>query len=282
MNVHNTIPGMRKASSAWRTAGRRIVFVPTMGCLHDGHLSLIRIACRHGDAVVASIYVNPTQFGPGEDYDAYPRNPERDEALCESEGVDAVFYPADSAMYCEDHSTWVDEESLSRHLCGASRPGHFRGVATVVTKLFNIVQPDVAVFGQKDAQQALLLQRVVRDLNMPVDIVLGPIVREQDGLAMSSRNSYLRAEDRRRALAIVRGLQKARQAYDEGERRARVLREAARRPLVAAKAEIDYVDVVARRTLEPYAPDQLLTEPSLLAVAAVFGGTRLIDNCFLG
>jgi pantoate--beta-alanine ligase len=273
------VHSVRATVREWRRNGLRIGFVPTMGYLHQGHLSLVDAAAERTDRVVVSIYVNPTQFAPGEDLDAYPRDIERDEALCRERGVAAVFYPGDDAMYAPDHSTWVVEDALSRPLCGTSRPTHFRGVATVVTKLFNIVQPDVAAFGQKDAQQAIVIARVVRDLNMPVEIAVCPIVREADGLAMSSRNKYLSPDQRRRAPAIYKGLQAAEKLYAGGERDAARLRAVVAREIGAAQGSPDYIELVSRETLESV---ETVAGPALLACAVFFGSTRLIDNVFLG
>ncbi len=280
MRIVRTISEMQTLSREWRGAGDSIGFVPTMGYLHEGHLSLVRIARQHAEAVVVSIFVNPTQFGPNEDFDSYPRDFERDEALCRREGVRAVFYPDAGEMYPPDFSTWVTEEQLSVPLCGRSRPGHFRGVCTVVAKLFLAVCPDVAVFGQKDAQQALVIQRMVRDLNFPLRVIIGPIVREADGLAMSSRNKYLGATERRAATAISRGLQAALEAFRMGERRSGSLTQLVRAPIQASGGRIDYVELVSRARLEPMSPE--VTAPALLAVAVFYGKTRLIDNVFLG
>ncbi|NOY81682.1 MAG: pantoate--beta-alanine ligase [Kiritimatiellaeota bacterium] len=280
MRIVRTISEMQALSRRWRGAGDPIGFVPTMGYLHEGHLSLVRIARRRASAVVVSIFVNPTQFGPNEDFDSYPRDFERDEALCRREGVRAVFYPDAEEMYPPDYSTWVTEEQLSGPLCGRSRPGHFRGVCTVVTKLFLAVCPDVAVFGQKDAQQALVIQRMVRDLNFPLQVVIGPIVREADGLAMSSRNKHLEAAERRAATAVFKGLQAALEAFRSGERRTDSLVQLVRAPIKASGGRIDYVELVSRERLEPMSPE--VTAPALLAAAVFYGKTRLIDNVFLG
>lgn len=279
MDVVRSVEAMRALSERWRREPLRIGFVPTMGYLHDGHLALVDRALELTDRVVVSIYVNPTQFGPNEDLDAYPRAPRRDQALCEARGAAAVFYPDDGVMYRPGHSTWVQETSLSVALCGRSRPTHFRGVTTVVTKLFNIVAPHVAVFGRKDAQQALIIQRMVRDLNQPVEIVVCPIVREADGLAMSSRNRYLTADERCRALAIHRGLTAAQARFESGCRDVTELTDGVRRTIEAAGGRVDYVDCVGRADLAPMAS---VNAPALLAVAAYFGNTRLIDNCYLG
>ncbi|MPM95770.1 Pantothenate synthetase [bioreactor metagenome] len=264
---------------AARRAGKRIALVPTMGFLHDGHASLIDIARRRGDEVIVSIFVNPTQFGPTEDLDQYPRDFEHDCALCEAHGATVIFAPQPESMYASDRSVWVDESALSKVLCGQSRPIHFRGVLTVVAKLFNLAQPDVAVFGRKDAQQAILIRRMVRDLNFPVEIVLGELIRDRDGVALSSRNRYLSADERTRARAISQAVLKAQRELDGAPLRdvAGVVAEVAER-IAAAGGRIDYVEARDAETLEP--PSAQTTE-LLLAVAAFFGATRLIDNCFV-
>ena len=279
MTICRTVDEIRRQTRDWRRAGLRVGFVPTMGYLHEGHLSLVDLAAAHADRVVLSIYVNPTQFGPGEDLDKYPRDFPRDEAMCRQRGVHALFYPDNATMYAPGHSTWVVEESLTGTLCGRSRPGHFRGVTTVVTKLLNLVQPDVAVFGRKDAQQALVIQRLVRDLNLPVDVLVAPIVRAPDGLALSSRNAYLSADERQRALAISQSLRQAEERFAAGERDAEALRQAVGARLAAAGGRVDYVECVSRETLQPL---ERLEAPALLAVAAFFGKTRLLDNAYLG
>lgn len=278
MEILRTIEEVRKLAAGWRRAGERIALVPTMGYLHAGHMSLVEEARRHADRTVVSIYVNPTQFGPNEDLDKYPRDFARDEASCREHGVDAVFYPDNAVMYALDHSTWVVEDSLSQTMCGVSRPTHFRGVTTVVLKLFNIVGCEVAVFGRKDAQQALIIQRMVRDLNVPVEIVVAPLVREADGLALSSRNKYLSTDERQRALSISSGLRAALSRFAAGERSAEALAATVRAAIDAAGGRVDYVVLMARATLRPL---PLVGEPAVLAVAAFFGKTRLIDNVFL-
>jgi pantoate--beta-alanine ligase len=230
--------------------------------------------------VAVSIFVNPTQFGPNEDFERYPRDFERDEALCRAEGADVVYYPDAAEMYAPNFSTWVTENALSEPLCGASRPGHFRGVCTVVTKLFLAVNPHVAVFGQKDAQQALVIRRMVRDLNFPIEIRVGPIVREPDGLAMSSRNAYLSKDERRRAAAVSRGLRKAAAEFQAGERRACELRKIVESEIEPSGGVIDYVELVGRDDLRSI--DDEVIKPALLAAAVFYGKTRLIDNVFLG
>ena len=278
MNIITTPREMQTWSRQCHAAGERIACVPTMGYLHEGHLSLVRRARAAADRVVLTLFVNPTQFGPGEDFAVYPRNPARDQALCEAEGVDVLFMPAAADMYAPDASVAVVEEALSRRLCGASRPGHFRGVCTVVAKLFNCVQPDAAVFGQKDAQQVLVIRRMVRDLDFPVEIVVAPIVREADGLAMSSRNVRLAPAERRAALGLSRALALARDAFAGGERDSAVLRQRLACELAASGLRTDYVEIVDTRTLEP-APQ--LAPGVLVALAAFAGQTRLIDNCVL-
>jgi pantoate--beta-alanine ligase len=268
-----------------REAGARIALVPTMGYLHEGHLSLMVEARRRADAgggrgvAVASIFVNPAQFGPGEDLARYPRDLEGDLAKCAAAGIDRVLVPADpGAMYAPAHESWVSVERVSQGLCGGSRPGHFRGVATVVAKLFNLTVPHVAMFGEKDFQQLAVIRAMVRDLFFPVEIVGMPIVREPDGLALSSRNAYLAREDRGRALALSQALAAARVAAAGGERDAERLRALARERLAAAGARIDYVEIVNPETLTPVAR----AEPgSVMLLAAFVGATRLIDNARL-
>jgi pantoate--beta-alanine ligase len=267
---------------AWRRrlGARRLALVPTMGALHEGHLSLVAIAREKADATIASIFVNPLQFGPNEDLSRYPRPVEKDLALLEAAGADAVFLPAAEHLYRPGASTFVVEESVSGPLCGAFRPGHFRGVATVVLKLFNLVQPDLAVFGQKDAQQCAVIERMVRDLDVPVEIVRGPIVREADGLALSSRNVYLSAGERAAAPAIHRSLRAARAAYEAGERDAFRLAAAGRAVLEAEPlVRLQYWEVRDPASLQPL--ETVGQGGALLAVAAFLGTTRLIDNVVL-
>ena len=280
MLVLRSLEEPRRFARTCRARGERVGLVPTMGYLHEGHLSLIREAKRRAQRVVVTLFVNPTQFGAGEDLDRYPRDFERDRALCETEGADALFAPEARDMYPPCHATRVDVSgTLTSGLCGAKRPGHFAGVATVVTKLFNLCEPDVAVFGQKDAQQAAVIKRVTADLDLPVEIVVAPIVRERDGLAMSSRNVYLSPEERTQAPVLKRSLDAAAALYRGGERRSRVIVEAARSLVGSAPlAKIDYVDMVDAKSL---APVDMLESPALLAVAVYFGTTRLIDNTLL-
>ncbi len=270
---------LRDALGPHRRAGRRVGFVPTMGFLHEGHLSLVREARARADVVVASIFVNPIQFGPSEDLARYPRDEAGDSAKLAGAGCDVLYVPDTAAMYAADFSTHVEVAGPSDGLCGDRRPGHFRGVATVVAKLFHLVAPDVAVFGQKDYQQLAVIRRMVRDLDFDVEIVGCPIVREPDGLAMSSRNAYLAAADRPRALALSRGLEAATRAHAAGERDARRLEALARAPLDAAGLRVDYVEV---RDATSLAPVEHADGPVVLALAAFVGATRLIDNRVLG
>jgi pantoate--beta-alanine ligase len=251
-----------------------------MGYLHEGHLSLVRVARQHAQRVMVTLFVNPKQFGPREDLDRYPRDFERDRALCEKAGVDALFAPEAHEMYPPDHATRVEVSgNLATGLCGDSRPGHFSGVATVVTKLFSLCEPDVAVFGQKDAQQAAVIRRFTADLNLPVEIVVAPIVREADGLAMSSRNVYLSPEERGQATVLKRTLDAAVALYDGGERRAEVILSAVGEAIESAPlARIDYAELVDATTFEPVV---MLERRALLALAVFFGHTRLIDNTLL-
>jgi len=279
MKTASTIAETRNEIARWRSAGESIGFVPTMGALHDGHLSLVRAAKPRCDRVVVSIFVNPTQFGPNEDLARYPRPIEIDMRLLEREGVDLLFAPDASEMYDANGTTWVTVEGLIDKNEGRVRPGHFRGVATVVAKLFNIVQPDVAFFGQKDAAQLAVIRRMTRELRLPVEIVGCPIVREADGLAMSSRNVYLSAEERARATVLHRALRGAQALYDSGERDAGKLVDAAAQVMRAEPAiTIDYVELLDPDSLEPL---HRVEKSGLLAVAARLGSTRLIDNILL-
>jgi len=267
---------MRIASRAVRHEGKLLGFVPTMGALHEGHLSLVRAARAASDVVVASIFVNPTQFGPNEDLAKYPRSFDRDCEMLEREGVEFVFAPSVEEMYPGGAVTWVTVEDLSSKVDGRSRPGHFRGVTTVVSKLFHIVEPDKAFFGQKDAAQVAIIRRMVGDLNLPVEIVVCPIVRETDGLAMSSRNAYLRPEDRKRALTLHRSLERVQQLVEAGERDAARLLAAGREEFAReSSVRLDYFEVVDPETLDPVAD---VSRGALVAVAAYVGATRLIDN----
>ncbi len=276
MRTITRVAEMKAASAAWRKEGKAIGFVPTMGSLHEGHLSLVRESCRRADVTVVSVFVNPTQFGPQEDFARYPRDLARDAALLEAEGVDVLFHPHESEMYRPGYRTYVEVHGLQDRLCGASRPGHFRGVATVVNKLFNIVRPDLAFFGWKDAQQLILLQRMIRDLDMDVEIVGLPLVREPDGLAMSSRNAFLSPPERKAATVLSRSLKNAEEAIRAGERDAgkllAIIKSAIEtEPLV----RIDYVEIVDQGSLEPLAT---VAGDILIALAVFAGATRLIDN----
>ncbi|HHW09447.1 MAG TPA: pantoate--beta-alanine ligase [Firmicutes bacterium] len=276
MEVTSSIAEVRRKVAMARIKGLTIGLVPTMGALHQGHAALIDAARARCGYVVVSIFVNPLQFGPQEDLKRYPRRPAEDEALCREHGVDLIFAPSDEEMYPDRQLTIVEVLELTRGLCGASRPGHFRGVTTVVSKLFNIVQPDVAFFGQKDAQQAAVIRRMVADLNFPLEIAVVPTVREADGLALSSRNVYLSPEERKAAVVLYRALTKAKEMVEKGERsaaavRRRLLETIAAEPL----AELDYAEVVDYDTLEPV---DFIDGKILLALAVKIGRTRLIDN----
>jgi len=279
MRICDTIEEMRRASHSARRAGQHLGFVPTMGALHEGHLSLVRAAKSRCGAVAVSIFVNPLQFGPQEDLAKYPRTLERDRELLENEGVDLLFAPSVGDMYPAGAVTYVTVEGLSESLCGKSRPGHFRGVTTVVAKLFHIVEPDVAFFGQKDAAQVAIIRRMVRDLNFPVEIAVGPIVREADGLAMSSRNVYLSTTERRSALVLHHALKEIARRFEKGERNSAALIEAGKRAFVREPSvQLDYLEIVDPETLEAV-PE--LNHSALVAVAAFVGKTRLIDNVVL-
>lgn len=271
-------PGEMQAEALrWRKQEIKVGLVPTMGFLHEGHLSLVRLAREQADRVVLSLFVNPTQFGPGEDLDRYPKNIERDMELCRAEGVDVLFLPEADRVYAPDATVFVQEEELSKGLCGFSRPVHFRGVLTVVAKLFNLCLPDLAVFGEKDAQQLRLIRRMVRDLNFPVEILSGPIVREADGVAMSSRNSNLSPEARAQAPVLRRSLLALAEQVKQGERDPLRLREQVMENLRAAPlGRLDYLELVDDETLQPVG--QIGERPVLAAMAVHFPGARLIDN----
>jgi len=279
MKICKTIADMRAASRAARHSEKRLGFVPTMGALHEGHLSLVRAAKAKCDVVAVSIFVNPLQFGPGEDLAKYPRTFEPDRELLEKEDVDTLFAPTPEEMYPARAVTYVTVEGLGEKLCGRSRPGHFRGVTTVVAKLFHIVEPDMAFFGQKDAAQATIVRRMVRDLNLPVEIVVCPIVREPDGLATSSRNAYLNPQDRKSALALNRALSEVKSRFDQGERNASSLIATGKQMLTREiGVHPDYLEIVDPATLDPV---REVTSSALVAVAAFVGKTRLIDNILL-
>jgi len=280
MKIISSITDMQQAARALRHEGRRIAFVPTMGFLHEGHASLLREGRTRGDVLVLSIFVNPIQFGPNEDLDRYPRNLDGDCAIARACGVDIVFTPSAADMYPPGFQTLIRVPELALPLCGASRPGHFDGVATVVAKLFNIVQPDVALFGKKDFQQLAIIRRMTIDLSLPVEIVGMPIIREGDGLAMSSRNAYLSADQRRSALCLSRAIRLVRERYAAGERNATRLIAAAR-DLIQAEpaATIDYLELRDAATLESVST---VSDTTLMALAVTIGTTRLIDNTVLG
>ena len=279
MELIHTVAWMKQIAAEARRGERLLGLVPTMGALHEGHLSLVREAQRQCAAVVVSIFVNPTQFGPAEDFKKYPRTMEADRAALQKLGVDYIFAPAAEEMYPAGFRTTVNVDGLSERLEGRSRPGHFRGVATVVLKLFEIVQPRMAFFGRKDAQQARVLQQMARDLNLDAEIVVCPIVREADGLAMSSRNAYLSAAERSAALVLSRSLERAKREIENGERD--VLRLAAvLRGVIAGErgVDLDYAEIVDADTLEPA---MTLRKPAYILLAAKVGTTRLIDNAFV-
>ena len=279
MKIFHDPKELQQYALGCKRSGKRIALVPTMGFLHAGHASLIDIARKRGDEVIVSIFVNPTQFAPNEDLDKYPRDFENDCKLCEAHGATAVFAPAPDAMYAPDRSIWVDETTLSKVLCGKSRPIHFRGVLTVVRKLFNLALPDVAVFGKKDAQQAIIIKRMVRDLDFPVEIVLGDLIRDTDNVAMSSRNRYLSEDERIRARSISQSVfaAEARLKTDGVSAVNEVIAEAVKR-ISDAGGVVDYVEIRDAENLED--PTESSRE-LLFAVAAFFGTTRLIDNCFV-
>jgi pantoate--beta-alanine ligase len=279
MEIINDIEHMQKLCMDLRREGRRIAFVPTMGYLHEGHLSLLEEGRQRGDILVLSIFVNPTQFGANEDLDTYPRDLERDADLARDCGVDLLFHPAAAAMYPAGYATYVDVERLTDTLCGRSRPGHFRGVTTVVSKLFNIVRPHVALFGRKDFQQLAVIRQMTRDLNLPVEIVGMPIVREADGLAMSSRNVNLTGDQRRQALSLSRALDEAQRLAGEGVCASADLLPPLRTMIEKQPdARIDYLEICHQRTLEQ---QQQVDADSVLLLAVFIGTTRLIDNGFL-
>jgi pantoate--beta-alanine ligase len=280
MKIINSIVHMQALAIAPEREGRRIAFVPTMGYLHEGHASLLREGRKRGDVLVLSIFVNPIQFGKNEDLDSYPRNMDRDCQIAEACGVDIVFIPTAAEMYPDGFQTGVTVRDISLPLCGASRPGHFDGVATVVTKLFNIVRPDVALFGRKDYQQLAVIRRMTADLNMPVEIVGMPIVREADGLAMSSRNAYLSPDERQSALCLSRAVIRAREMFAAGERSVAVLAGETRTVIEReAAAAVEYVEFRDGATLNEL---EVADSGTLLALAVKIGQTRLIDNTVLG
>jgi pantoate--beta-alanine ligase len=280
MKIISSISEMQVFSEFARNAGQKISFVPTMGYFHDGHLSLMREGRQRGNCLAISIYVNPTQFGPSEDFEKYPRDFERDKDLAAGAGVDVIFYPEDKEMYPELYQTYVNVENVTQNLCGSSRPGHFRGVTTVCAKLFNIVKPHYAIFGRKDFQQLIAIKRMVLDLNMDLEIVGMPIVREPDGLAMSSRNVYLTIEEREAALSLSRSLKIAKEMYDGGQRDVTAILEQVRKYIEGHPyTNIDYAKICDTTTLKDIGH---IEGESVLALAVKINKTRLIDNYVFG
>jgi len=280
MQVVRQIKEMQKISDRLREKGKRIGFVPTMGYLHDGHVSLVRKAKELCDSIVVSIFVNPTQFGPGEDFQRYPRDEEGDREKLERAGVDFLFMPEAGEMYPPRYQTSVEVAEVSKGLCGDFRPGHFRGVATVVAKLFNIVKPHAAVFGEKDYQQLLVIKRMVEDLNFDIEIIPGTLIREEEGIAMSSRNAYLSPEDRKRATVLYRSLVKAKELVDSGEKRTYNIVQAVEKMIGSVKGvSLQYVEIRDAETLERV---ERVSGPAVIAVAAMVGSVRLIDNIVIG
>ena len=276
MRIVESIKDVRATVKEWKAKGLKVGFVPTMGYLHEGHESLIRKASEENDRVVVSIFVNPIQFGPKEDLSTYPRDLERDSKVCESAGADIIFHPENEEMYFKDFSTFVDMNGLTAELCGKSRPTHFRGVCTVVTKLFNIVAPDRAYFGEKDAQQLAVIKRMVRDLNIDVEIIGCPIVREKDGLAKSSRNTYLSVEERNAATILNKSLTVAKEKIKAGERNSAAIIKLIEETINSEKlAKIDYIEVVDSLSMEKV---ERREKSVLVAIAVFIGKTRLIDN----
>ncbi|WP_133016184.1 pantoate--beta-alanine ligase [Clostridium cuniculi] len=276
MRVVEKVNDVRATVKEWKAKGLKVGFVPTMGYLHEGHESLIRKASEENDRVVVSIFVNPIQFGPKEDLSTYPRDLARDSKVCERAGADIIFHPENEEMYFEDFSTFVDMNGLTAGLCGKSRPTHFRGVCTVVTKLFNIVAPDRAYFGEKDAQQLAIIKRMVRDLNIDIEIIGCPIVREKDGLAKSSRNTYLSVEERNAATILNKALTLAKEKIQSGERNSKVIIKLVEEILNSEKlARVDYIEVVDSLSMEGV---ERIEKSVLVAIAVFIGKTRLIDN----
>ncbi|MEA1935430.1 MAG: pantoate--beta-alanine ligase [Thermodesulfobacteriota bacterium] len=280
MKIIESVKEMQEFSESLRNSGKKIAFVPTMGYFHHGHLSLMEEGRKLGDCLIISIYVNPTQFGPGEDLEKYPRDFESDGKLSEDVGVDVIFYPPDSEMYPEHYQTFVDVERVTNNLCGLSRPGHFRGVTTICAKLFNIVKPHVTVFGKKDFQQLVTIKRMVTDLNMDMDVVGMPTIREADGLAMSSRNTYLKEEERESALSLSRSLKLAKELYDNGERNAgKIIDETKKFIEGHPHTKIDYVNICDTTTMNDV---EYLESEAVIALAVRVGAARLIDNYVFG
>jgi pantoate--beta-alanine ligase len=276
MKIVTTIAEAKEQVREWKSQGLTVGLVPSMGYLHEGHASLMKEAVKQMDKVAVSVFVNPTQFGPGEDYDSYPRDLDHDIAICEEQGVDLIFHPSVEEMYGKNYNTYVTMETLGDELCGKSRPIHFRGVCTVVTKLFNIITPDKAFFGQKDAQQLAIIKRMVKDLNMNLEVVGCPIIREDDGLAKSSRNTYLSPEERKAALILSKTIFMGQEMVKNGERDVKTLLDAMKANIETEPlAKIDYVEVVDGETMQKV---EKIEESVLVAMAVYIGSTRLIDN----
>lgn len=279
MKVIKTVEELESFVKEQKKSGKSIGLVPTMGYLHEGHQSLMKQARKENDVVIVSDFVNPIQFGPNEDYDAYPRDLEHDMAMASAEAVDILFVPSVEDMYPSSYSTYVNVEGLTENLCGAQRPGHFRGVCTVVLKLFNLTKADRAYFGKKDVQQLMIIRRMVQDLNLDIEIIGLPIIREEDGLAKSSRNKYLSPQERKDALSLSQALQTAKLMIDQGETRSEVLYQAMKAIFDKLPCTIDYIKIVDRETLKD---TDSVQEPSIIALAIKFGTTRLIDNMTVG
>ncbi len=279
MKIIKTIHEMQWVAEQSRLARKRIGFVPTMGFLHEGHLSLLDLSRQNSDLTVTSIFVNPTQFAPNEDFDAYPRDFVQDETLAKERGCDILFYPNEHEIYSDPYRTYVSVKQITELMCGASRPVYFRGVTTIVAKLFNIVKPHFAVFGQKDAQQCFVIKQMVRDLNFDIEIIIGPIIREEDGLAMSSRNIYLSVSERKDALILNQFLNRARELIESGERGAVMIKSTLEKMIESvSSAKIDYIEIVETTQLKPVA---ILQGEILIAIAVWIGKTRLIDNLMI-
>lgn len=279
MKVIKNITEMQELSNQLKQNNRKIGLVPTMGFLHEGHLSLIRIIKKNCDICVVSIFINPTQFGPTEDFEKYPRDFSRDKQLCNQEGTDIIFYPSAEDLYRNSHKTFIITEDLSKKLCGITRPTHFRGVTTIVAKLFNIVKPDNAIFGQKDAQQFVIIKRMVEDLNYDIKLIMAPIVRDKDGLAMSSRNKYLNSHERKDAFVLYKSLQLAKNMIKKGEKDTKTIGNEMRKLINNSNsASLDYLSFVDINTLEPV---NKIRKDTLIALAVFIGDTRLIDNIII-
>ncbi len=279
MKIIKTIREMQLIAEQSRLERKRIGFVPTMGFLHEGHLSLLDLSRQNSDLTVMSIFVNRTQFAPNEDFDTYPRDFDQDETLARERGCDIVFYPNEHEIYTNPYRTYISVKQLTELMCGASRPVYFRGVTTIVAKLFNIVKPHFAVFGQKDAQQCFVIKQMVRDLNFDLDIIMAPIIREEDGLAMSSRNIYLSASERKDALILSQSLNRARKLIESGERETGMIKSTLEKMVTSvSSATIDYIEIVETTQFRPVA---ILNSEILIALAVWIGKTRLIDNLIL-